>query len=1189
MSPSTRLLALLSIPLSMLSAACALEALEGEAALDGEAPTEKSLEVVATYQAEDHTFQKGCAFSDRHAGFTGRGFVEFGGNNSMVEWNKIEVPVAGEYELIFRYANGGGEPEPAFVTLNDQKTDGTLAFEPTGGWTSWRTASIRAALRAGRNKIRVTANTGAGGPNLDKLDLAIAPDGATKFCGVAAEGARLELQCPTGQIIRSIDLASYGTATGSCDAGHELSACHAQSSLGTVEDGCLGRASCSIDAKNAVFRDPCQGRRKQLVVEYTCDDQDQDQDPGAGEGEGRPALLLLAGQSNMEGNVDRRLFSTMLDELDAAPAATRAQRISNALKAWYLESNRPKIGVEINNRISDEEAAAVVRLREQGLIPSNLDEPAGRRSDVMCSWHVPTREGVLEPKTPLQKLGVGCGNPFGPELIMGHYLGNRIERPTSLIKVAKGGTTLYEDWLSPTAAARRNRPVGPLYRQLEEVMARVRQEPQTLHPRCSGERCAFEAFVWFQGENDVFVDAARPEYAQNLRDLIADVRAAVGNPTLPVIIVQVGYWASNIHRESIVANAQALVASEDSHAHMVKTDDLSRYYHYDPAAQLIMGERIGRTLLEHYPNLDAGAPPSDGGAGGSAGGGAGAPQGEGGAGGSARGGVDAGAGAPQDGGAGGSAGDGVDAGAGAPQGEGGAGGVDPHAWSACLDQYPSHAEPLQSGGVVRDAFGRNIDSRGLLLVDWEGPMGNPETKIHIRSPADMPLPVKMFATIPDAPLVYLDAWSSRHFEDGPRTTKGIEFFEREQEVTFGIGINPDRDFDSESYRLELTFESRDGTVQALHVPIHVCDQDRDRPNEFHFTRKYLDAYADGWFEGGGGPWDHNEDGIHDGRQARQLMDRIIDDVAYYLADWDVDTVPLGAARTQVSWDPDDALEGTYLNAEPFDDFYLIVSSGLGATGLPGFDFHTQDGKPTDLPSSGVVVIDRELPRDWITKNYVHGWHFQDGVSEDWWLSSKWREGPSPTGDCPDGAAECRFYPTSFYSVMKHELLHTLGYSFKWPRYQRFVDMGCIDDPEVMAYTGRCTPVNGNHAWDPQLHMRTFNNGIELIDKFEILVLQSVGWLLRDTTPFANLSVSRGRWPIARVGERYEVRAEVEGGVPAYHFRVVGGSLPPGLAIDSFTGTVFGSPTSAGSFRATVEVADSGNGGSRSFPVDIVVR
>jgi hypothetical protein len=254
MSPSTRLLALLSIPLSMLSAACALEALEGEAALDGEAPTEKSLEVVATYQAEDHTFQKGCAFSDRHAGFTGRGFVEFGGNNSMVEWNKIEVPVAGEYELIFRYANGGGEPEPAFVTLNDQKTDGTLAFEPTGGWTSWRTASIRAALRAGRNKIRVTANTGAGGPNLDKLDLAIAPDGATKFCGVAAEGARLELQCPTGQIIRSIDLASYGTATGSCDAGHELSACHAQSSLGTVEDGCLGRASCSIDAKNAVFR-----------------------------------------------------------------------------------------------------------------------------------------------------------------------------------------------------------------------------------------------------------------------------------------------------------------------------------------------------------------------------------------------------------------------------------------------------------------------------------------------------------------------------------------------------------------------------------------------------------------------------------------------------------------------------------------------------------------------------------------------------------------------------------------------------------------------------------------------------------------------------------------------------------------------------------------------------------------------
>ena len=77
----------------------------------------------------------------------------------------------------------------------------------------------------------------------------------------------------------------------------------------------------------------------------------------------------------------------------------------------------------------------------------------------MCSWHIPGSDGTLETRQPLQDLSVGCGNPFGPELVMGEYLGDQLERPTSLIKVARGGTTLYADWLSPTAASRRGRAV----------------------------------------------------------------------------------------------------------------------------------------------------------------------------------------------------------------------------------------------------------------------------------------------------------------------------------------------------------------------------------------------------------------------------------------------------------------------------------------------------------------------------------------------------------------------------------------------------------------------------------------------------------------------------------------------------------------------------------------------------------
>ncbi len=82
-------------------------------------------------------------------------------------------------------------------------------------------------------------------------------------------------------------------------------------------------------------------------------------------------------------------------------------------------------------------------------------------------------------------------------------------------------------------------------------------------------------------------------YKQNLKDLIQYVRTQASNPNLPVVIVEIGYWAQTLNQ---VMQAQQDVVNADSHAILVTTDDLSRYYHYDPAAHLIMGERIGLAL-----------------------------------------------------------------------------------------------------------------------------------------------------------------------------------------------------------------------------------------------------------------------------------------------------------------------------------------------------------------------------------------------------------------------------------------------------------------------------------------------------------------------------------------------------------------------------------------------------------------
>jgi hypothetical protein len=49
-----------------------------------------------------------------------------------------------------------------------------------------------------------------------------------------------------------------------------------------------------------------------------------------------------------------------------------------------------------------------------------------------------------------------------------------------------------------------------------------------------------------------------------------------------------------------------------------------------------------------------------------------------------------------------------------------------------------------------------------------------------------------------------------------------------------------------------------------------------------------------------------------------------------------------------------------------------------------------------------------------------------------------------------------------------------------------------------------------------------------------------------------------------------------------------GALPPGLALDSGSGTVSGTPTAAGVYVFTVSTADPGSGAPRSMAVQITI-
>ncbi len=122
------------------------------------------------YQGESATAQSGSVVSAANSGYTGSGYMDFGGNGTWMEWNNVRVATAGSYKLTFRYANRSSSARTCTILRNGTNV-GSVAFNSTGSSTNWGTATLTVSLSAGNNTIRVLANNSIGGPNLDKMEL----------------------------------------------------------------------------------------------------------------------------------------------------------------------------------------------------------------------------------------------------------------------------------------------------------------------------------------------------------------------------------------------------------------------------------------------------------------------------------------------------------------------------------------------------------------------------------------------------------------------------------------------------------------------------------------------------------------------------------------------------------------------------------------------------------------------------------------------------------------------------------------------------------------------------------------------------------------------------------------------------------------------------------------------------------
>ena len=231
------------------------------------------------------------------------------------------------------------------------------------------------------------------------------------------------------------------------------------------------------------------------------------------------------------------------------------------------------------------------------------------REDVWV-WYKTDRDGIKK-----GRLGIGYTvysgkHHMGPELQIGHILGNHLDNQVLLIKTAWGGKSLYKDFRPPSAGGE----VGPYYtKMLDEIQQALSRLAEDF-PDCDKRAYEIAGFVWFQGWNDMFDGQALAEYEQNLVYLIKDVRKALKRPQLPVVIGELGNGGEKAGRNMLtIRKAQAAAAARAEFSgtvQFVKTTDFARpaedspnkghghHWFGNAESYFLIGDALGKAMQE---------------------------------------------------------------------------------------------------------------------------------------------------------------------------------------------------------------------------------------------------------------------------------------------------------------------------------------------------------------------------------------------------------------------------------------------------------------------------------------------------------------------------------------------------------------------------------------------------------------
>jgi hypothetical protein len=436
--------------------------------------------------------------------------------------------------------------------------------------------------------------------------------------------------------------------------------------------------------------------------------------------------------------------------------------------------------------------------------------------------------------------------------------------------------------------------------------------------------------------------------------------------------------------------------------------------------------------------------------------------------------------------------------------------------------------------TATDRFGRSLGEHPLMLPDWEGYMANPAVRIELAPPAQARFPLTVTLRSID-PLVHFDLPGEVNEHGATREVT----FDGPAPRTVYVSAFPQRVKQRLRSRIGLRAQGLDDCAFAVEImPVETMPSGARRTVTVDYA--------------------HDTSGFFADPARRAVFEQAVGDWTFFI-DGAQDTPVPQAGEITYLFGPGSFRTGRWvLNSQPYRGFLLyahgIETPELRSGGAPSV--HGRGADALGRPRSGSVQME-------VRGNYgTHGWLPPDLSDRDWWRASNLTE-----------------EPTDLYSVMHHEIGHALFFNSGWPGFVRRQPLPgpvagrSLTPDDVDHFTREVDPVSRRGLFGNEYHGR-MPDGRWLITRADLLAIAALGWKLRPVAALLPLSLDGSAPPPALRGQPYRHVLAARGGVPVYDWVVESGALPPGLALERYSGALHGRPRHAGSWTFSVTVRDS---------------